>query len=213
MPKLWILSLAAGLCYFATIPWQPFPGSIALKGLSVSALALIALRSPLDSRGRLLLTAALALSSLGDILLDLDAAMFLFGLGAFLLAHLCYIQLFFAHRCKGQPLGAIRWIAVALLFLFSLGFTLWLLPSLGALSFPVMIYIGVLTGMVFTATTWKAQRSDFIVFGAFLFLISDAVLGAAKFHGPVPGRGWIVWGTYFAAQVLIAAGVIRELKR
>jgi uncharacterized membrane protein YhhN len=210
---LWILSLAAATGYFVTIPWHPFPGSIALKGLSVSALALLALQSELEGRNRILLTAALALSSLGDVLLDLSPSQFVPGLAAFLLAHLCYIQLFFAQRRKGDRLGAIRGAAVAGLFLFSIAFTIWLVPVLGDLGFPVVMYVGVLTGMVFTAISWRAQRSDFIVFGAFLFLISDAVLGAAKFRGPVPLRGWIVWGTYYAAQSLIASGVLRELRR
>lgn len=208
---LWMMSMAAGIGYFVTIPWHPFPGSIALKGLAVSTLALVAWGSSLDSRSRFLLTSALALSSLGDILLDINASMFVFGLGAFLIAHLCYMQLFLAQRRKGDRLGMIRLLLTIGLGIFAMGFSLWLLPTLNELGLPVMLYIGVLSGMVFTALAWRTNRTDRVVFGAFLFLISDAVLGADKFRGPVPLRGWIVWATYYVAQLLLTFGVLREL--
>ena len=211
MHLLWLISVAAGVCYFLTDPWHPFPGSIVLKALSVAPLALIAWKSRLDSPAKHLLTAALALSSLGDILLDSKPSFFVFGLGAFLLAHLLYVRLFFDNRRRGQALGRIRWALVALLALFSMGFSFSLIPVLGDLTLPVLMYIGVLTAMVFSAIAWRTRRTDWILYGAFLFLISDAVLGAAKFRGPVPLRGWIVWGTYYAAQFMITKGVLREL--
>ena len=127
------------------------------------------------------------------------------------MAHLCYIQLFMAQRRRGDSLGPIRLVLTIALAVFAAGFSLWLLPVLNEMAIPVMVYIGVLSGMVFAALAWRANRTDWIVFGAFLFLISDAVLGAAKFRGPVPLRGWIVWGTYYAAQYLLASGVLKEL--
>ncbi len=206
------LSIFAGLTYFLATPWQPFPGSIVLKGLSVSALAALAWISlERGGRNRALLTGALALSSLGDILLDLSSAMFVFGLGSFLLAHICYIQLFLGLRRKGESLGAIRWILTVALAAFSVSFSWWLMPFLGGLAPAVMAYVGVLTAMIFSSLAWKAS-TPWVSAGAFLFLISDAALGASRFHGAVPLRGWIVWGTYYAAQYLIANGTLRELE-
>ena len=133
-----MVSIAAGLGYFITIPWQPFPGSIAMKGLAVSALALIAWGSPLAGRNRFLLTSALALSSIGDVLLDLSPSMFVLGLGAFLVAHLCYIQLFMAQRRRGDSLGPIRLVLAIGLAVFAVGFSLWLLPVLNEMGLPVI---------------------------------------------------------------------------
>ena len=211
MNLLWLISVAAGICYFLTDPWHPFPGSIVLKGLSVATLALVVWKSRLDAPARHLLTAALALSSLGDILLDIQPSFFVFGLGAFLLAHLMYVRLFVTNRRRGEALSGIRRAMLALVAIFAIAFALWLLPVLGDMTLPVLLYVGVLTAMVVSAIGWRARRTDWILYGAFLFLISDAVLGAAKFRGPVPLRGWIVWGTYYAAQFMITKGVLREL--
>jgi uncharacterized membrane protein YhhN len=210
---LMMASVVAGLSYFLTIPWHPFPGTIALKGCSVSALAAFgwtSLQGNTLPRNRLLLTAALALSSLGDILLDLSESMFVLGLGSFLAAHVCYIQLFLAQRKKNESLGLTRLLLTGLLVSFTGVFTMWLLPGLGGMAAPVMAYVGVLAGMVFASLTWRAS-TPVISAGAFLFLISDAVLGASKFREAVPLRGWIVWGTYYAAQYLIATGTVNEL--
>lgn len=211
MQALWLISIAAGVGYFVSVPWHPFPGSILLKGLSVSTLALIAWMSPLRHPARSYLTAALALSSLGDILLDFKASFFVFGLGSFLLAHLLYVRLFLTANTGGEPLNRFRRMLVPLIAVFTVGFSAWLIPVLGAMTVPVVMYIGVLAAMVFSAIAWRTRHSGWVLYGAILFLISDSVLGAAKFRGPVPLRGWIVWGTYYAAQFLIAKGVLREL--
>jgi uncharacterized membrane protein YhhN len=210
---LMLVSAVAGLSYFLTIPWHPFPGTIALKGLSVSALAAfawISLEGNTPPKSRFLLTGALALSSLGDILLDMGESNFVLGLGAFLLAHVCYMQLFLAQRNKKESLGPLRLLLAGVLALFSSVFTLWLMPSLGTLAPAVLSYVGVLSAMVLASLAWKTS-TPIISAGAFLFLISDAVLGASKFREPVPLRGWIVWGTYYAAQYLIATGTVNEL--
>jgi uncharacterized membrane protein YhhN len=218
MPWLTV-SILAGVGYFLTIPWHPFPGSIVLKGLSVSALAAIAWNSALEPKARRCLTAALALSSLGDILLDFKSSFFVFGLGSFLLAHVLYIRLFLTSaRGAARPPRAVeprstpRRALAAGVIVFTVAFSAWLLPTLGALTVPVVAYIAVLAAMVLSAIAWRTQHTQWILYGAILFLISDSVLGAAKFRGPVPLRGWIVWGTYYAAQFLIASGVLRELE-
>jgi uncharacterized membrane protein YhhN len=207
---LWSLSIFSGVAYFITIPWHPFPGTIALKGLSVSMMAVAAWismeESPLQKERRLL-TAALALSSLGDILLDMQGK-FVFGLGSFLLAHICYVQLFFSQRKKGQKMGLARTLIAVALLPYSIGFSIYLMPGLGDMGFPVMMYIGVITAMVFSALVWRTPK-DWVLIGAILFLISDSVLGASKFRDPVPFRGWIVWSTYYGAQYLIARGALR----
>lgn len=205
---LWAISIFCGLSYFATNVWD-IPGHTVVKGLSVSTMALIAWRSLPAGRNRLLLTAALAFSSLGDILLDISSKMFVFGLGSFLLAHLCYIPFFLSQRKPNESLGAPRGIALVALAAFSGSIAIWMLPSLGGMAVPVMAYVTVLTGMAVSSLFWKAS-TNWIIAGAILFLISDTVLGVNKFVQPIPYRGWIVWSTYYAAQFLITKGSIKE---
>src|SRR3989442_11594983 len=104
---LLLLSIMSSTAYLATRGVQPFPGSIALKALSMAPLAVLtfrvlgsAERRPdgagwLRGRDHLILTAALAFSCLGDILLALGPRRhFIHALRAFLFAHLAYILLF-----------------------------------------------------------------------------------------------------------------------
>src|ERR1700722_3008394 len=96
------LSISSGLIYLVTQLWQPYPGSFIVKGLSVGPLALLAFIA-----GAPMLGVALALSTLGDILLDLDPErLFVFGLGSFLVAHLVYIFVFVRYRRRPTVLGA-----------------------------------------------------------------------------------------------------------
>ena len=87
------VSLVCGLLYLFTQPWLPYPGSFAMKGLSIAALAILAFRrgGGVDTA---ILGVALTCSAIGDILLDLDPQhLFVFGLASFLVAHLVYIVL------------------------------------------------------------------------------------------------------------------------
>jgi uncharacterized membrane protein YhhN len=80
---------------------EPFAGSAVVKSLAVSPLALMAI-SRLRDRDGFLLCGALLLSSVGDLLLGIDPdRLFVFGLAAFLIAHLLYIVLFALN--KNQP--------------------------------------------------------------------------------------------------------------
>jgi uncharacterized membrane protein YhhN len=80
---------------------EPFAGSAIVKSLAVSPLALIAIRRLRDRDGYLL-GGALLLSAVGDLLLGIDPdRLFVFGLAAFLIAHLFYIALFALN--KNQP--------------------------------------------------------------------------------------------------------------
>jgi alkylglycerol monooxygenase len=193
----WWLSIALGGLYFVTLPWQPYPGSAAVKGLSIATLAAIAWLS-----SERLISMALAASSVGDVLLDVGPQkLFVPGLLAFLTAHLLYTALFLQRKDRW------RWWAV-LPFVYAAVFAAWLAPDLGALHVPVFVYIAVIAAMVGSSfclpATWMAPA------GAFLFLVSDSVLAAGRFKAPVPLGGFLVWGTYYAAQLLIARGMLKR---
>lgn len=202
---LWI-SVFASFLYFATQAWQPFPGSIVLKGLSVAPLAVMAWRSRLPRREGLLLATALAFGSLGDVLLEWGS--FPAGLGAFLVGHFFYIGLFWTNRSKPMRLSAGDTAVVLGLALFAVGMSGYLIPSTGDLAPAVAVYMGAITGMV-VATVALQSPERWVMMGAILFLFSDTILALSKFKSPVPGHGLIVWPTYYLGQLLIATGYLR----
>ena len=175
------LSIVCGFLYLVTQPWQPYTGSVVVKGLSVGPLALLAFFA-----GSPMLGAALALSTLGDVLLDLDpAGLFVFGLGSFLVAHLVYISVFIRDRRRMVPLGGPRVLLAILVLLCSAAVSGWLLPSLGDLIVPVAIYMCAITAMVIAAILGRFEN-PWVAVGAILFLISDSLLAINKFKTPVP---------------------------
>lgn len=199
------LSVSASLAYFVTIPWHPFPGSVVLKGLSVAPLAVLAFVS-----GAPLLGAGLAFGSLGDVLLDLQPSLFVFGLGAFLVGHLIYIAAF-RRLWPGGPAPARERIRMLAVVAFSAAFVMLLWRGLGDQAIPVALYIAAITAMVLAAIRTRLPE-PWLAAGAILFLFSDAVLGLNRFRGPVPYRDWIVWSTYYLGQVGIALGYLRAIR-
>ena len=197
------IALAVSLLAAAAYLVSPHPLSTILKGLSVSLLALVAL----DSERRLL-AAALLLSSVGDVLLDLSPRLFVFGLAAFLATHLVYMVLFVRHRSAAQNVAG-RYVVLATLLAYGAAFGAWLWPGLGPLRMPVMLYMAALLAMVWTATR-APYRGKWVVAGAFLFLISDSILGANQFRLAIPGHGFLIWAAYYLAQRYLTKGVLAE---
>lgn len=211
MRHRWLLyiSAAAGAAYLVTQSWQPFPGSVLIKGCAVGALAVLALGSRGIRRDAGVLALGLAFSTAGDVLLDLGARWFVFGLGAFLLAHLTYICLFVRNRTAGMRLDAARLWAVILILAYSATLSVWIVPSVGELALPVVLYICAITAMVSTAILARF-RQRWVGVGAILFLISDSLLAIHKFKTPVPLHDYLVWITYYLGQCGIALGYLES---
>ena len=187
------LSIAASILYLSHL----LPGNVVWKALSVSPLALLAWL-----RRERLLALALALGSLGDVLLDLDPTLFVAGLGAFLAGHLVYTTLWV--RSWPRPLR-LPWTPIAVLLVSVVGLCAWLIPSLGGMAVPVVFYMLAITAMVASA---MLTGLPWVVAGAVLFLISDSLLGIHKFRTAVPYRDFLVWTTYYLGQVAIALGYL-----
>jgi len=219
---LLVLSIICSFFYLVTQSFQPYPGSVLLKMLSIAPLAVIAfraLREPsanlrgiewLRDRDNVILAMALAFSSLGDVLLDLDPErLFLRGLFAFLVAHFIYILLFVRNWVR--PLRPQGWqlALLAAVLIYSMLLSQWLAPSLGAVAGPVMLYVCVITVMVASAALAGFSK-PWVYSGVILFLISDSILAVNKFKSPVPLRGYLVWATYYLAQYGITIGFLRE---
>ncbi|MDP8980188.1 MAG: lysoplasmalogenase [Acidobacteriota bacterium] len=201
--RLRIASLAASAIYLLSQNWQPYPGSAFIKGFSVAALAWMAYRE-----SSLLLGTALLLSSIGDVLLDLDPGLFVFGLCAFLSAHVLYTAVFIRHRARPFAPSGARIALMVITAGYAALFARWLIPGLGSLAVPVAIYICAITAMVLSALLARFPTS-LPVLGTFLFYASDSILAIDRFKTRVPMRGFLVWTTYYFAQYLIANGARR----
>lgn len=165
--------------------------------------------------------AGLGFSTAGDTLLMFaggpsGALFFMLGLGAFLLAHVCYIGGFqsIANFKNG---GLRRQPAVVLPFILFLAFFLWYLhPGIPqGMGGPVNLYAVVITTMALSAWNTK-DKVDTAVFyalfsGALLFMLSDSLIAVNKFRLPFPGAGTWIMLTYLAGQYLIIRGVARFL--
>ncbi|WP_137917377.1 lysoplasmalogenase family protein [Hydrogenophaga sp. 2FB] len=156
-----------------------------------------------------LLLCALAFSLAGDAFL-MFPGYFIPGLVAFLLAHLAYTVLFrqdapwFASR---RALAATLGIGVAIY-----AFLWWggLPPALRA---PVAAYVLAIALMAAQAMGRATVRRDraavTVALGTGFFMLSDALLATNRFVVPLPMSQVWVLGTYYAAQVLIVAGMLR----
>jgi len=183
----------------------------------VIALVLVAFSAyPASARGRFglkslaLLAAALAGSLAGDVFL-MFGGFFIPGLVSFLVAHLFYVALFkhgqrwFPHR---GALAATLGIGAAMYaFLWTGG-----LPA--ALRAPVAAYVLVIALMaaqaIGRATVLRDGPSVLVAVGAGFFMLSDSLLATNRFVQPLPMAQVWVLATYYAAQALIVAGVLRQ---
>jgi uncharacterized membrane protein YhhN len=153
----------------------------------------------------------LALSLAGDVLLMLDEAWFLPGLGGFLAAQVVYAFAFTSG--VGWKTAQLPWLVPFAFFALMVVLVLWQgLPN-AAMRGAVVVY-----GAAIGVMAWRAAvrlHSGVVplpsgaaaLAGACLFLASDAVLAVARFRRPFRAAEPIVFATYWAAQLLIALSV------
>lgn len=145
----------------------------------------------------------LVLSALGDVLLELPGR-FVLGLAAFLLAHLAYVAAFVSQTRRPAWARALPFGAYAATL-----FTL-LRPGLGALTAPVIAYVVALTAMQWRAAacvgaTARGRRAEWIgLAGAFLFALSDSLIGLDRFHAPIAYVRYAIIVLYWLGQVGLA---------
>ncbi|WP_148707317.1 lysoplasmalogenase [Chitinophaga skermanii] len=171
-------------------------------------------------RSRNLVFAALIFSWWGDVLLlleDKTGLYFMLGLASFLLAHVMYIFFFAKSRLPKSFIGHNNLLWVAIVLLYAGALVAFLLPHLGDMTIPVMIYALTIATMlamsIFSYAHIKEGFSAFFIVGASLFVISDSLLAINKFYQAFPGGGVLVMLTYGLAQWCIVEGATKYLKR
>jgi uncharacterized membrane protein YhhN len=152
----------------------------------------------------------------GDTLLlfaNTNELFFILGLCAFLVAHLFYICTF--HQIRTTHHIAGKWyvaIIVAVYYFLIINF---LLPHLGGLKYPVIVYGLVISFMLLVAMHLYDLEDNltarYLLTGAIFFVISDSVLALNKFYQSYTWGGWIIMITYVLAQWLLVKGLTRYI--
>ncbi|MEZ5344452.1 MAG: lysoplasmalogenase [Pyrinomonadaceae bacterium] len=195
-----------------------------LQFLSKPSLMLILLTYFLSttvqlSRIRFLIISALVFSWIGDVVLLIEKrseSLFVYGLIAFLAAHLCYVAYYRLIGITNREKYRIKKSLLTALLLYAALFYIFLFPYLGDLKFPVVIYTLVISLMLFTSVHgFDDPDKDFAklsIAGTVLFVLSDSILAINRFVFPLPLGSVLVMLTYAVGQLLITEGAIRNLK-
>ncbi len=190
------------------------------KPLIMVSLGMLYFFSVPGDRRSWIVVGAIFFSFLGDGLLMYDhmaEIYFMAGLGAFLVAQLCYTIAYRQHRgdrTGGEIMNVQRMRLAFPIILAGTGLVIVLYPKLGELLIPVILYAVVLILMVLSALGrmgYTSGASFWMVFaGAASFMVSDSLLAINKFLQPVGGAGFWIMLTYIGAQALIIKGLIKH---
>ena len=160
-------------------------------------------------------------SLLGDVLLMISLdRMFIFGLIAFLLAHVFYLVGF---QNELTEFNAWSVLLIVILSISAVRVMRRIVSAIRAkgqirLINPVILYSTVITVMLYAAMTtisnpeWKTSASFFVSVGAFLFYLSDLILAWNKFVAPIKNGRLLNIAAYHLGQIGLIAGVVIQLR-
>jgi uncharacterized membrane protein YhhN len=151
------------------------------------------------------LLAGMACCWVGDMLLvsRKSRALFLAGLLAFFLGHLCYS---WAFLLRGQSLAG--WLpALLVMSAFSVGVLRWLRPFVDRrMRRPVVAYVAAISAMmVLAAGSFAAAGGWLLLAGAALFVLSDLAVARNRFVAKAFLNRALGLPAYFVAQFMLAA--------
>lgn len=196
---LLIAALIAGISFYISY-WVALPPIVDViwKGSGVTLLALWAF-----SARRPWIGTVLALGALGDVLLETHGL--IPGAIAFATAHLLGTGFYWRHVSRRVRRTAKAVITPAIVTVLvaaaSYGITHdWKATGYGGV-------LGIMAGVA------MVSRFPTAAFGTLIFIASDLFLFAAIADPSRTGFSAMVWPTYFAAQALIAWGVVRSTVR
>jgi uncharacterized membrane protein YhhN len=154
---------------------------------------------------------ALIFSTAGDVFLMPYFNLFIAGLVGFLIAHVFYISAFLSEKKRLKKDGFRNQI----IFLTSLAIYSLLLYSLNqkidapGLLIAITLYATILLVLLISSIIRKPNNnssSQFVVWGAFLFMLSDSMIAINKFVIEIPLEALLIMGTYTVAQALLVEG-------
>jgi len=173
---------------------------------TVAFLATALTLDPTSGTERAWFVAALVACLVGDVLLMLRRDAFVGGLGAFVVAHLCFTAGFASVEGSGVRLaiglGAVALVAAPLATRFVRAMRA---GGQSALVGPVVGYVVVIGAMVAAAV---ATGNGWAVAGAVLFLASDALIGETRFVRPYPCGPVVVMVAYHLALAALVVSLV-----
>jgi alkenylglycerophosphocholine/alkenylglycerophosphoethanolamine hydrolase len=147
----------------------------------------------------------LSFSLVGDILLELPFKLFVWGLGAFLMAHMAYIFAFLSRTRSFTLIWATPFVIWCGAMLF------WISPKLDNLAIPVTVYVTVIALMLWRAAAVMVaglMGARMALVGAVFFAISDSCIAINKFMYAFEGARELIIVTYWIGQFGIAYSVL-----
>lgn len=155
------------------------------------------------------ITVGLFFSLVGDIVLMFPGGFFVYGLLAFLLAHVAYL-IAFSRQTKFPARFSLWLLYLALLAVFFLVFLFPALPR--TLLLPVIVYIFFVASMSSQAMgrflTLRNRPAALAALGTLFFMLSDSLLAFDRFHSPIPAAVFLVLIPYYLGQWLIALSTV-----
>ena len=211
MPWL-ILAVMGAAAYLYGVNMQSTLLCLLSKPLPVLAL-LGWLQDAPPSLYRRWISLGLLFSLLGDILLAWPVDLFVFGLGAFLLAHLAYLKAYLSdcRRVAWLPLTLALMAGVSLLSVMAA-------QGLGQLLIPVSVYALAISAMLWRAfarlgTAVPARSAWLAAAGALAFVVSDSLIGIDRFVFKFSAAPYLIILSYWLGQWGIAASAFSQSKR
>lgn len=164
-------------------------------------------------------------SWLGDIFLMLKTQQegeqikqfFIYGLAAFLIAHVNYIIGFIKQANESTEIGHVtaKPFLVLPFIVFVIGLLSYLGNSIQAVKIPVYLYSVVISCMAIAALnrkTFANTTSFYLIFiGSLFFIFSDSCIAISNFKQPFLGSRVIIMSTYIIAQYLITKGYLEHV--
>lgn len=205
---LLVTSALVAVCLFIFgLEINNLPLRLVSKGVPVVVLMIMVLGLNRQRYGKIIAT-GLGFCVVGDILLELKG-LFVPGMIAFLLGHLCYIGAFFGKQTRLNLLNAIPfalWVGWAIALMW---------PGLGVLQIPVTLYTLTIFVMMWRASAlvarWPKDRWMWCAaIGAISFGLSDTLIAINKFHTSLGEVRIPIILTYWAGQCLIAISVLSQ---
>jgi len=188
--------------FILSTQFKPYPFSWLVKLFPLLLLIIVSFKKS-ETKLKKYFLAGLIFSVLGDFFLDYDRVnWFVFGLGAFLVAHLCYIK-------SLMPVDINRVAIVTLYTLYGISVFLLISSGLGELFIPVLVYMSVLLGMAI-ATLISRSTNSWLIVGGISFVLSDSLLGIDKFYSPIPYATLFIMISYYFAQYALMKGYYRR---
>jgi len=209
-PFLVSVALVSMCLFLFGIQLDDFYLRVISKPIPVLIMVLVVMMWGRGSYARVVAT-GLVMCAIGDVLLEFRGytSMFIAGMIAFLVGHLCYVTAFIRRSSKPNVLEALpfaAWIGWVIL-------TVW-----GGMAemmrIPVVFYALAIFAMMWRATAMVSSQEHrrpldwFVVVGAVIFAFSDTLIALDRFHSSIEGVRTPIILTYWIGQSLISASTL-----